>query len=358
MYGADEFFPMNNARVVFIKTSYRDLPGWGDDNYREALESFLESCSRFLSRRDDRPVVHQFGEKIKNTDFYSVCKIGDVVRNYPDDLIKVFFEMYFVPYRVVDRGSTKSLFTGYYVPEILAKKTRDRTFKYPIYRKPPDVISGIKYYTREEIHYGALSNRNLEILYTNDPVELYFMHIQGSGIAKLVDENKYVNIGYDGKNNRSYSSLANQTKYNVDPAYSKKFGANSKALKRELKKDLTEAVRLFNSNESYVFFKFLNDRNFKGAFGTRLIPFRTVAVDNKYIPLGFPLWLSTKHTKEKSVKEFNRLVFANDVGSAVKGVNRGDIFFGFGRDGEDNSSAQHAEGQYFLLVPVKIAKKL
>jgi membrane-bound lytic murein transglycosylase A len=277
--------------------------------------------------------------------------------SYDSEHARIFFEIYFVPYRVMDLGSKSSLFTGYYIPKILAKRSRDHVFKYPIYRKPPDLINGVRYYTREQIQMGALDNRNLEMLYTDDPIELYFMHIQGSGMVKLVDENRWVYIGYGGKNNHNYSLPGRRPWAGSNLAIERSVVA-ARLAKQELKKDLTKALKLLNLNKSYVFFKFLGNGEFTGSFGTKLIPGRTMAVDNRYVPLGFPLWVSTVHTKKTSKRKFNRLMFANDVGAAIKGVNRGDIFFGFGKNGEEDSIAQYSEGQYFILIPIKMARKL
>ena len=119
------------------------------------------------------------------------------------------------------------------------------------------------------------------------------------------------------------------------------------------------AKNILNVNKSYIFFKILEDNNFKGAFGSKLVPFRTIAVDKKYIPYGFPIWLNTMHIKKYDIREqFNKLVIANDTGSAIKGVVRGDIFFGFGEEGEENSGYQYSTGEMYLLIPIKVLKKI
>ncbi|MDR3079178.1 MAG: MltA domain-containing protein [Rickettsiales bacterium] len=355
----ESFLSGSSDRVLFRRADYGELEGWREDNHQEALEALVQSCRRIVSMGKRGPIFPQLSREVVSGDFFGVCRIAEMLRtrNYSGEFVRIFFETFFVPYQVVDRDSTKSLFTGYYIPKILARRKRDGVFKYPIYRKPPDVVEGIKYYTREQIQRGALDSRNLEILYTNDPIELYFLHIQGSGMAKLVDENRWVYIGYGGKNNCSYSPIDGRL-LAEGASGGRKFAFTGKLTKQELKKNVGEAMELLNLNESYVFFKFLENGEFTGAFGTKLIPGRTMAVDSRFIPLGFPLWLSTRHTKKTSRKKFNRLMFANDVGAAIKGVNRGDIFFGFGKNGEDESSFQYSEGQYFLLVPVKVAKKL
>jgi membrane-bound lytic murein transglycosylase A len=232
-----------------------------------------------------------------------------------------------------------------------AKTKRDSIFKYPIYKRPDNLN-----YTRKQINNGILENKNLEIFYTDDPVDLFFAHIQGSFNVFLVDETKVVPLGFDGKNNHKFSSIwkfiiSNNLLDIPDP--------NPIRLKQELKKrDHNFCLGIFNVNNSYVFFKVLEDRGITGAFGTKLIPTRTMAVDNSVIPFGFPIWLNTYQASEKGTKEFNKMVIANDTGSAVKGSVRGDIFFGFGNFAEERASYQHSEGEYYLLIPERIIKKL
>ncbi len=338
------------------ETSFENLYGWNNENYKEALDVFLDNCERIVSLSIKYPIFPQANRKINKNDFYSVCKIADIIKNYNKEYIQVFFENYFIPFKIIDNKNNYSLFTGYYMPTIKAKRKRDNIFKYPIYKRPNDLVDGIKYYTREQINNGVLANKNLEILYTNDLVELFFFHIQGSGNVELVDENKIISIGFDGKNNHKYTSIGKYMSRNNLLTEAK---ADTKSIKQELKKNLVFAKNILNVNKSYIFFKILEDNNFKGAFGSKLVPFRTIAVDKKYIPYGFPIWLNTMHIKKYDIREqFNKLVIANDTGSAIKGVVRGDIFFGFGEEGEENSGYQYSTGEMYLLIPIKVLKKI
>lgn len=338
------------------ETSFENLYGWNNENYKEALDVFLDNCERIVSLSIKYPIFPQANKKINKNDFYSVCKIADIIKNYNKEYIQVFFENYFIPFKIIDNKNNYSLFTGYYMPTIKAKRKKDNIFKYPIYKRPNDLVDGIKYYTREQINNGVLANKNLEILYTNDLVELFFFHIQGSGNVELVDENKIISIGFDGKNNHKYTSIGKYMSRNNLLTEAK---ADTKSIKQELKKNLVFAKNILNVNKSYIFFKILEDNNFKGAFGSKLVPFRTIAVDKKYIPYGFPIWLNTMHIKKYDIREqFNKLVIANDTGSAIKGVVRGDIFFGFGEEGEENSGYQYSTGEMYLLIPIKVLKKI
>lgn len=341
--------------VYLKKSSFSDLRGWENENYREALDAFVRNCKRIERLPESYNIFPQYKRNfINKKDFFAVCKIANVVRDYDVNYLQIFFENYFVPYKVVSTSSNKSLFTGYYIPQIKAKRNKDEVFRYPIYRKPDDLKHYTRYYTRREINNGALNNKNLEILYTDDFVELFFMHTQGSGSVFLVDENKTISLGYAGKNNHKFRSIG---KYMLNNNLITKDKINPKDVKIELKKDLRLAEIILNSSDSYVFFTMIENGNAIGAFGSELIPFRTIAIDRKYLPLGFPMWLSTTHNKKDKNERFNRLVIANDTGSAIRGAIRGDIFFGSGVDGENNASYQSSTGEYFLLIPQRVIKK-
>lgn len=341
--------------VYLEKSTFKDLKGWENENYKEAIDVFLKNCKRIKELPENYNIFPQYKNQfINKKDFFVVCKIASVIKNYNNKYLQIFFENYFIPYRVIDT-TNKSLFTGYYLPQINAKKTKDKIYKYPIYKRPYDLKSNIRYYTRKEINNGALKNKNLEILYTDDFIELFFFHVQGSGNVFLVDEQKTISIGYDGKNNQKFTSIG---KYMLNNNLIEKNKINAKDIKKELKKDLKLAEIILNQNDSYIFFKILENNKITGAFGSELVPFRTIAVDRKYIPLGFPMWLSTIHNTKNGNKDFNKLVISNDTGSAIKGAIRGDIFFGSGTTGESNASYQSSTGEYFLLLPQRIINKL
>ena len=341
-----------DAKSKLKKVSFNQLDGWNKEDFNMTLKLFLLSCERFSKFSEDKKILPQINKNITRKDLNGICKIAKTIKEYESKHIKVFFEKFFIPYEVI---SDKSLFTGYYIPIIKAKRSKDMTFKYPIYKRPPDLTDD-KYYTRRQINFGTLNNKNLEIFYTNDAIELFFLHIQGSGIVRLIDENKTVYIGYDGKNNHKYSSLWNHisNKGLID----KNTKRNAKTIKYALRNSKNNINEILNMNDSYIFLKILKENTVKGSFGTELIPQRTMAIDKNYIPLGFLLWVDTVHNLEHKNISFKKAVLANDVGSAINGAIRGDIFFGYGSDGENNASYQYSEGKYYLLIPKKIAKKL
>ncbi|MDR2760454.1 MAG: MltA domain-containing protein [Rickettsiales bacterium] len=339
--------------TMLERKNFSALRGWEEENFSEALLAFLDNCGKIIELSPEKNIFPQIKTNMKITrdDFYAVCKIADVIKNYSNKYKQVFFESFFVPYKVVGKNGEKSLFTGYYIPTLRAKTRRDDIFKYPIYRRPSNLN-----YTRKEINGGALEGKNLEIFFTDDPVDLFFAHIQGSFNVFLTDETRVVPLGFDGKNNHKFSPI---WKFIVDNDLLDDPHPNPMRLKQELKKKSRDfCMNIFDANNSYVFFKVINGGGITGAFGTKLIPTRTMAVDNGVIPLGFPLWLSTNQTSGEKTKEFNKMVIANDTGSAIKGSIRGDIFFGYGNFAEERASRQYSEGEYYLLIPERIVRKL
>jgi membrane-bound lytic murein transglycosylase A len=208
----------------------------------------------------------------------------------------------------------------------------------------------------KQIKNGILNNRDLEIFYTDDPVELFFAHIQGSMTVFLVDKAKFALLGFDGKNNHKFSSVG---KFMVANDLMDKSDLNAIQLKKKLKSMGNNfLLSILNRNDSYIFFRVLENSGIVGAFGTSLVTTRTIAVDNNTIPLGFPLWLNTHHVTKDDRWQLNKLVIANDTGSAIKGSVRGDIFFGYGTTAEEAASYQYSEGKYYLLLPERVVRKL
>jgi membrane-bound lytic murein transglycosylase A len=343
--------------VVLKRTDFSELSNWNSENFDEALIVFIENCNKINSLSSDKNIFAQANTKRKITkiDFYTVCKIANVIKGYNTKYKQIFFENFFIPFKVIKKENEKSLFTGYYIPTIRARTVKDEVFKYPIYKKPNDLHKYEQYYSRKQINGGVLNNKNLEIFYTDDPVELFFAHIQGSMNVFLVDKSRFISLGYDGKNNHKFSSIG---RFLVNNNLMDKANLSSTKLKKYLKNMGQKSLNILDINDSYVFFRVLENSKIVGAFGTSLVDVRTIAVDNSTIPLGFPLWLSTRHITKDKINRLDRLVIANDTGSAINGSVRGDIFFGYGKPGEEAASYQYSEGEYFLLIPERIVRKL
>jgi membrane-bound lytic murein transglycosylase A len=274
-------------------------------------------------------------------------------------------------------GKGKVLATGYYEPRLSCRVTADDLYKYPLYKRPDDIveidltlfgndfprnklsarIEGRKvlpYYSREEIDQKqALNGRNLEILWCRDIVDIYFLQIQGSGKADLGDGN-IVSVLYDGQNGRQYKSLGRQL---IDKGAIAKESMSMPAIREYLRAHPDEIVPLLSQNPSYVFFR-LDMGPSLGNIGVPLTPGRSIATDSKLFPkgaLGFVI--TQKPVIENGViKEwvpFTRFVMNQDTGGAIKGPGRLDLFFGQGPEAELTAGYFQHDGELYFLVQKK-----
>ena len=290
----------------FKKLSFGDLNGWNQDDHDKALEVFSKTQSQFLRNLSPRA-------KGKNKSFSSSQE---------------FFEHSFVP-TLIDFPN-RSFFTGYYEAEILGSAVPDKEFQFPIYKRPPDLKKGTKWLSRRELEESnILQNKSLEIVYLSSRAEVFLLQVQGSGRVTLTD-GSVIRVGYDGRNGHEYISIGQiLIKWGVFSAEN----ISGHAIKHWLTLNPQIADELLYQNPSYIFFKVMSDLEEEaGPIGTSnssLEELRSIAVDPQYIPLGSPVWIEIKGSYP-----LNRLMIAQDTGSAIKGPSRVDIFFGRGDDAE------------------------
>ncbi len=266
----------------------------------------------------------------------------------------------------------KGLLTGYYEPVLEGSRTPQGKFQTPVYKRPPDLVNVVDeadraskpdglthvrqtsagqsaYPTRAEIEQGALAGKGLELLYLEDPVEVFFMHIQGSGRIHLTDGTT-VRINYDGKNGHPYTSIG---RYLIDNNLLAANKVSMAALGKWLREDKARGQQVMWQNRSFIFFRELANEaeGPMGAMSVALTPGRSLAVDTGYHTLGTPLYVSAP-TLGHATKEggFNRLMVAQDVGSAIKGPERGDIYFGSGDKAGKLAGVTKHEGNFFVLA--------
>lgn len=334
--------------IKLKRVSFSDLKNWDKDNHAEALVSFLNSCNKFSKLPDSRMIGGQIGY-ISVGDFRDVCEIGRIVRGMSSVQSKNFFENWFVPFQVTNKkGERYGKFTGYYIPTLNGSRTKNDKYKYPIYARPKN-LGKEPFYTREEIAKGALRKQDLEILYVDDKIDLFFMHIQGSGNV-VIENNVVVRLSYDGNNNQAFTSIG---KYMIENAIIT--GDTSYfAIKKWLKDNPDEADDILNVNFSYIFFKENHSDNVIGSQGTPLITERSVAIDNNILPYGYPFWVDVKDYK---LEDYQKLLISQDTGSAIKGTIRADIFFGSDEISEFRAANMNNKGKYYLLLPVNLMDK-
>ncbi len=340
--------------------AYADIDGWADDDHGAAWTAFRRSCKRILA-----------GGKHPLAD---VCRLA---LSEPERLDKAaartFFEQHFTPHRV--GGAQRSGFlTGYFEPELQGSRVRTDVFTVPVYAKPDDLIlrasdaerakfndtitgfrrdgaSEAPYWARAEIETGALAGRGLELLYLADPVEAFIMHVQGSALIALPD-GTHVRLAYAAKNGHPYTSIGRLL---VERGEMSKEAMSLDALKAWLRADPERGAALMRENRSFIFFRELGPDESRtgpqGAQGVSLAPGRSLAVDGAVHALGTPIWVAAPDLDAHGARGFRRLMIAQDVGSAIRGPERGDIYWGSGAEAGRIAGLTRHAGRFIVLLP-------
>lgn len=341
----------HNLRLT--EQDFSELEGWSEDDHKLALQTFLHSCRKFSIIAQNNPLNGKLFNMTPN-DFRDVCEIGEVVKNMSAKQTKNFFENWFKLFSIENsKGDSEGLFTGYYEASLRGSFIKTEKYKYPIYSKPKDSDFN-PYLTRQDIENGALSKQKLELIYVDDKVDLFFMHIQGSGRVILPNGTE-IRLSYAGKNSYAFNAISNEM---FNRGLISKSEYNSKGVRKWLKNNPEIADEIMNVNQSFTFFKINESEYVIGAQGVPLTKERSLAIDNEIIPYGSPLFLSTVIKNNNSKENFNKLMIAQDTGSAIKGVVRGDIFFGYGSDAEDKAFTMTSKGQYYILLPINFVDKI
>lgn len=317
---------LDTAEVTIL--DWQDLENWGEDDHGAALDVFIETCT-LLGEPQWRPI----------------CALGN---NYPGTA-RSFFELFFRPVLIED--GKDALFTAYFEPEISGSETRSARFRYPVYRKPPEIISGTRWFTRKEIEEdGVLEGRGLEIAWVEDPVELQFLQIQGSGRIRLPDGSA-IRLGFGGSNGHAYRSLGEEL---VRRGIYNRHQVSASVIGAWVRRNPELGQEVLNHNPSYVFFRDVGHVPARlgplGAMNRPITALRTLAVDPAYTPLGAPVWL------EKDGEDpVRRLMIAQDTGSRIKGAQRADIFIGTGEDAGRRAGQVRDPGRMVVLFPIQRA---
>ncbi|MCE2509520.1 MAG: MltA domain-containing protein [Alphaproteobacteria bacterium] len=336
---------------------FDSLPGWTEDRLEEGLAAFRKGCGHLVARAE---TAKAWG---------GVCKAAEAINPQDAKAARAFFENRFTPHRVLGDGKAEGLFTGYYEASLRGAWERDARYRVPVYGRPADlvmvdlgrfreewrgeVIAGrveagaLKpYVTRAEIEAGALSGQGLEILWVDDPVDLFFLHIQGSGRVEMKD-GSVLHLNYAGKNGHDYRSIGREL---IARGEISKDNASMPALRTWLAAHPERMQELFSINPSFVFFRQRQGEGPIGSLGAPLTPGRSLAVDRAFLPLGAPVWLDTVEPLNRD-QPLRRLVVAQDTGGAIKGAVRGDFFWGYGEEAERKAGSMKTTGTYYLLLP-------
>lgn len=362
--------------MVFVGLTacgYRSLAGWQQHDHAVALEVFRRSCVKICSERVEWQRFPIFGGN--PCDWKDVCAALLTAQD-----ARRFFETHFLPFQVHDPVLPAGLFTGYFEPEVNGSLTKTDDFRVPIYSPPHDLVSftqaecvqtglsfGLRqkgqpkaYLTRREIELGALVGQGLEIAWVRDWVDAFFIHVQGSGRVRLMDGSS-LRLTFAAKSGRPYTSIGQLL---VQSGQIDEEQISMQAIRSWMTDHPDQARRLMWENESFIFFRSADLENSAlGALGAQhvqLTPRRSLAVDRSYWAYGTPIWLDTKAPIgcKNSLQEFKQLLVAQDTGSAIRGMARGDVYWGFGDSAGHIAGSMKSTGRMVVLLPHAVARRV
>lgn len=308
---------------------FSELSDWDLDNHVEALRVFRETCM-----------------DMEGADWQSLCALA---QNADDSGARAFFELFFRPVLIED--GKDGLFTGYFEPELNGSRHRTNRYRYPVYRMPPEARATSLWLSRRDIlSTDVLKGRGLEIAWVEDPVELFFLQIQGSGRIRLQD-GSIIRVGYGGANGHPYRSIGQEL---VRRGIYSLHQVSAGVIRNWVRRNPEPGAELLMHNPSYVFFREVNrvaaNRGPLGAMNRSITPMRSIAVDPAYTPLGAPVWI-----EKNGQSKMRRLMIAQDTGSAIKGAQRADIFFGAGDEAGRKAGQLKDPGRLMVLMPIQRA---
>ena len=321
-----------------------------------ALASFRESCPKLLARADLSGLSYA-------QEWRPACSAA---AKWPAGRGAAFFEEFFETARV---GDGVAFATGYYEPEILGSRTRIPGYEVPIYRPPPELVRGwwdetpeaqrsgrqqlgrydaegrfVPYYERAEIDAGAIANRGLEIAWAADPIELFFLQIQGSGRLRTPN-GEIIRIGYAGQNGREYVGIGRVLRERGLIGPGTPYETSMQGIMAYLRAQPDGGASVMNENKSWIFFTELTGDGPLGALGVPVRRESSVAADPNFVPLGAPVWLQMDRP------DASGMWIAQDTGGAIKGANRFDTFWGAGGDARAIAGGMSARGRALVLLP-------
>ncbi|MDE2515510.1 MAG: murein transglycosylase A [Rhodospirillales bacterium] len=361
------------GQLTLNPVAFTALPGWRHDHLARAIPALLRSCARMRSVPPDE-ALGGGGQaaSLAGTagQWLHLCEQAAALPDGDDPAARAFLEKVFQPYAMSDGTARTGLFTGYYEPEVAGSLSREGPYQTPLLGRPHDLIwpappnSGLKagriaggrlvaYYTRAEIERGVLDRQHLAIVWLKSPIDAFFLQVQGAGRVRLPD-GRILRVGFAGQNGRPYVPIGRVLVQRGDLAEN---AVSAPSIRAWLTAHPGAARGVMDANPSYVFFRILPDlppdEGSPGALGVALTPARSLAVDRDFVPLGAPVYVATTNTA--TGRPFDHLMLAQDLGSAIRGPIRGDIYFGWGPDAAREAGLMHSQGRAFLLLPRAIA---
>ncbi|MCH8202556.1 MAG: murein transglycosylase A [Proteobacteria bacterium] len=365
--------------LVFEATSFNNLPGWRSDNQAEALAAFKISCTVLTSQSANKSLSARLGGRA--ADWADVCSVAGTVPESDRTAAREFFENNFTPLVLSSGQGKEGKLTGYYEPLIEGSATANDEYQVPLYKRPPELVTvnlGLfrkdlegrrvagrvrngrltPFDSRSEIDAGALKGKDLELFWLRDPVDAFFLHIQGSGRIQLPD-GSFQRVGFDGPNGRPYTSIGRVLLERGEMVLEE---ISMQSIRSWIVANPEKGTALMQENASYVFFRLLEGDGPLGSMGVALSPGRSLAVDQYKLPLGAPLYLAGTYpdpaAPDSNVRKLERLMIAQDTGGAIRGSLRGDVFWGLGEEAEVIAGHMNNPSRFYLLLPQPLAVRL
>ena len=332
----------------YYLSNWKNLPGWNVESFEQSWPAWQKSC--------------QYFNKAKDSDWQQVCRESQKINPSDKKLIKDFFEKNFQVWELrqardqnqYSKGSNQGLITGYYEPLIKGSLKRQGVYQTPLYKMPPSWMGSTSKERpprAELLKSGAL--KGLEIAWVEDPVAAAFMQIQGSGKI-LLDNNKIIRLGFAGTNNQPFASFAQWLINQKEITYSQ---ASMQGISTWAKNNPSRVQEMLNANPRFVFFKILESSTSAtdgpvGSIGVTLTEQRSIAVDWQAIPKGAPVYIAT--TDPQTSTPIEKLVYAQDTGSAIVGGVRADFFWGSGDAAGEKAGKMKQVGRLWAILPKSV----
>lgn len=363
--------------VALEPVAWADLDGWTGDDHAQAFATFLASCKPILNNTRPAPEVSRMHAALK-----TVCRRAVTARPADADQARAFFEENFRPIGIARLGENSGFLTGYYEPIVDGAREPTSDYAVPMYRRPADLVMLGKrhrpgftlrtrklltnkgpvvrkfgrrptpYYDRAQIENGALDGRKLEICWLKDPVDAFFIQIQGSARVRLAD-GSYLRLNYDGHNGRAYTPVG---RVMIERGLATRDTMSMERIRDYMAAHPEEGRALRHENKSFVFFRvaqLAEDQEAVGGQGIPLTAGRSIAVDKTLHAYGMPFWIEAQIglNRMEATSRFRRLMIAQDTGGAIVGPARADIYFGAGDEAGRLAGNIRNPGRFVMLVP-------
>lgn len=325
--------PAAGSKSTEQNAAIQSLPGWAGDRFDGWLTAFRRSC-------DGKPWTRQGG--VDPAAWQNACDAAAAA----DTVDAAWIARHFTVGSVAD----DALVTGYFEPAVAGSHQPVEAYPVALYRPPP-AASPLRRLPRAAVDAGGLAGEGLELLWLADPVDAFFLHIQGSGQVRLPNGSTQ-RIGYAGDNGQPYHAIGRDL---VSAGHISRDAVSMQSIAAWLREHPAEAQALMQRNPRYIFFRMLDGAGPVGAQGVVLQPERSLAVDPEHIPYGLPVWLDLDHPDREAERRLQRLTVAQDTGSAIKGPARADFFWGAGERAADLAGRMKSRGRLYVLLPRRAA---